>query len=145
MKSSVLLRRQQPESLDATARALREGARRKVGALESRWRKKRVVLERAREEFVRNLQYLKALQEEGRYPVNQLAPAILREELRLQHLESELKKLDEAFRLAKEKVYRSARLKVAKMAARSGLALDLDRLFPEVKDESPGDAAEHQG
>jgi len=94
---------------------------------------------------VRNLQYLKALQEEGRYPVNQLAPAILREELRLQHLESELKKLDEAFRLAKEKVYRSARLKVAKMAARSGLALDLDRLFPEVKDESPGDAAEHQG
>jgi hypothetical protein len=100
----VLLRRQQPESLDATARALREGARRKVGALESRWRKKRVVLERAREEFVRNLQYLKALQEEGRYPVSQLAPAILREELRLQHLESELKKLDEAFRLAKDPV-----------------------------------------
>lgn len=141
----VLLRRQRPETLEATARVLREGARRKVGALEAKWRKKRLILEKAREEFMRNLQHLKALQEEGRYPASQLAPAILREELRLQHLENELRKLDEAFRSAKEKVYRAARLKVAKMAARSGLVLDLDLLFPEVKDEPRSDVAEHQG
>jgi len=116
-----------------------------VGALEAKWRKKRLILEKAREEFMRNLQHLKALQEEGRYPASQLAPAILREELRLQHLENELRKLDEAFRSAKEKVYRAARLKVAKMAARSGLVLDLDLLFPEVKDEPRSDVAEHQG
>ncbi len=40
--------------------------------------------------------------------------------------------------MAALEVYRKARLKVARLSSRSGLSLDLDTLFPEVKDEPVG-------
>ncbi len=136
----LFVRARNPEALAARARLLREQARRRVGVLEARWKKRRLVLEKALAEFQRNLEHLRALEAEGRYPRAQLAQALLREELRVRNLEEEIRKLDETFRMAALEVYRKARLKVASLSSRSGLSLDLDTLFPEVKDEPVGHA-----
>lgn len=128
------------EVLEARVLFLREKARRRVAALEARWRRKRLSLERALAEFRHNLEYLRSIQAEGRYPKPHLERALLREELRIRHLEEEIRRLDEALRMAAQKVYRQARLQAARMASRSGFPLDLDALFPEVKDEPAGHA-----
>ncbi len=64
----LFVRARNPEALAARARFLREQARRRVGVLEARWKKRRLVLEKALAEFQRNLEHLRALEAEERYP-----------------------------------------------------------------------------
>ncbi len=123
------------EELLALALSLREAAQGRILRLEALWRKRRDPLEKAREEFRRNLEHLKALEAEGHQPKALLAPAILREELRLKHLEEKLRRLDEDFRNRKGRLWNQARLKAARMAAKAGIPLDLEGLFPRVEDE----------
>jgi len=129
-----------PEALTARVQLLKERARRRVEVLEARWKRKRLPLEKALAEFRRNLEHLRALEAEGRYPKAHLAQALLREELRIRNLEEELRRLDETFRMAAREVYRKARLQAARLSSRNGFSLDLDALFPEVKDEPAGHA-----
>lgn len=127
-----------PEALRAGLLALREGVRKKVLGLEAKHRKRRFPLEKARQEFQRNLQQLLALKEQGRFPAALLDQAILREELRIAHVDQELSRMDKAFRDQVAALWAKARHEAAKRVARSGMEVDLDAIFPEVRDELPG-------
>lgn len=135
----MLLRSSSPEALRAHLLSLREGLRRKTVLLEAKHRRRRFPLEKARQEFQRNLAHLQALLEEGRFPAPLLERAILREELRLRHLEEELRRIEEAHRHRVAVLWAGARARAARRMAKSGLTLDLDALFPEVKDEPSGE------
>ncbi|RDI95502.1 hypothetical protein DV704_06365 [Meiothermus sp. QL-1] len=129
----MLAKSASPDALKARLLALAEATRQRVIRMQAKHRKACQPLERSREEFLRNLDYLKALEAEGRYPKPLLDRALLREELRLKHLEEELRQREEAFqkRLALE--WSKARRKAATLMAKHGVSLDLDSLFPEVE------------
>lgn len=123
-------RRTPPEVVSARLLALREAVRKKVASLETKYRQRRFPLEKARQEFRRNLDYLLTLRGEGRYPLPLLEQAILREELRLRHLEEEMRRMEEAFQNRVSGLWIGARIKAARIAARNGIQLDLDQMFP---------------
>ena len=120
-----------PEALKAQLLALREAVRRKALVLEARFARRRAPLERARQEFLRNLEHLRQQEAAGRYPHSLLQPALLREELRLQHLEKELARLEETHKRQLALLWTKARAQAARALAKAGTALDLDELFPE--------------
>lgn len=123
-----------PEALRAQLVALRETVRRRALAIEARFAKRREPLERARQEFLRNLEHLRQQGAEGRYPSSLLKPALMREELRLKHLEMELARLEETLKRQLALLWTKARARAARTLAKAGKALDLDELFPEVKE-----------
>lgn len=122
-----------PEVLSARLLTLREAVQKKVTSLEAKHRQRRFPLEKAHQEFRRNLSYLLTLKEEGRHPLPLLEQAILREELRLRHLEEELRRMEEAFQNQVSRLWIGARIKAAKIAARNRLQIDLDQIFPGVE------------
>lgn len=123
-----------PDALRASFIALREAVRQKALALEARYERKRRPLERARQEFLQLLEHLRQQGAEGRYPASLLKPALMREELRLKHLEAELSRLEDNFRKQVALLWTRARAKAARTMARAGINLDLDELFPEGKE-----------
>lgn len=122
-----------PEALKARLIALRETVRRRALGLEARFAKRREPLERARQEFLKHLEHLRQREAEGRYPSTLLKPALLREELRLKHLENELVRLEEALNRQLALLWSKARGQAARALAKAGVNLDLDELFPEGK------------
>lgn len=81
-----LARATTPEALRGRLLALRERVRRKALALEAKYQKRRFPLDKARQEFQRNLDHLRSLQAEGRFPAPLLEQALLREMLRIEHV-----------------------------------------------------------
>lgn len=122
-----------PEALRGRLLALRERVRRKALALEAKYQKRRFPLDKARQEFQRNLDHLRSLQAEGRFPAPLLEQALLREMLRIEHVEQELARMDTEFRQKVAALWASARHKAAVWAARGNVAIDLEDLFPEVE------------
>lgn len=119
------------EALKARLLAMREATRRRALALEARYRRRRHPMEQALQEFARSLEYLRKQGEEGRYPASLLRPALMREELRLKHLEAELARLEEGFKKEQALLWAKVRTRAARVLARAGVNLDLDEFFPE--------------
>ncbi|MDM7324670.1 MAG: hypothetical protein P3W93_006770 [Thermus sp.] len=116
---------------------LREAAQKKAHQIEARFQRRLQPLSRARDEFQRNLDHLKEQLATGRYPKHLLAPALLREELRLKQLDDEIQRLKEEMKMSIRNHWLQVRLKAAKMAKKRGVNLDLSEFFPEVlEDES---------
>lgn len=123
-----------PDALRAQLIALREAARRRALALQARYERKKQPLERARQEFLLSLEHLRQQGAEGRYPSPLIKPALMREELRLKHLEAELARLDDSLKKQLALLWAKARTRAARTLARAGVHLDLDELFPEGKE-----------
>jgi hypothetical protein len=132
-----------PQELKGRVVVLQQWVKRRTLILEARWKRRRAPMKRALAEFSRVLDHLKHLEVEGRYPRSLLAPALFREELRINHLQEEMRKLDETFHNRLTHPRAKARQKAANWAARSGVELDLDAFFPEVEGELNRDAAGH--
>ncbi|MGC8968254.1 MAG: hypothetical protein ACP5JV_08070 [Thermus sp.] len=126
-----------PEEARVRLVLLKEGVRRKVGALEARLAKKKAPLEKALAEYRKVLEHLRRLEKEGRYPEAVLRSALAREELRIRYAEQEITRLEEAHRQAASRIITQARLKAARLAALAKMEEALDHLFPlPEKEES---------
>ena len=138
MGTAMFWRRMSPEEARVRLVLLREGVRRKVGALEARLAKRKAPLEKALREYRGVLEHLRRLEAEGRYPEAVLRPALAREELRIRYAEGEIARLEEAHRQAVAQLVSPARLKAARLAALAQREEALDRFFPtpETKEEA---------
>ncbi|MGQ9735430.1 MAG: hypothetical protein ACUVUP_02410 [Thermaceae bacterium] len=109
---------------------MKVGLDHRLRRLEARLLPRRQRLERALEEFRKNLAYLEGLSQEGRFSPAHLEPALLREKLRIQQVEKELKEMEERFAATRNRLLAQARTKAARLGATQDM---LDRYFPEVK------------
>lgn len=125
--------RPSPEAVKARLLVLRELARRRLQAIRDRTQRRKAPLLLALEEFRRNRAWLEGRRAEGQLPEAILRPALEREELRIAHLEAQLRRLEERAQAQGRAYLQRLRLKAARLGARAGVEVDLEALFGELE------------